>query len=114
MRQSQPCRTSSATVNGYLTEQEPWKIAKNASDEGRARLASILYAAADSLRAVAVLHNAVMPKACAALWSALGAEALGALADQRVQDAGQWGQLPAGVTLTKGQALFPRLEEAAE
>ena len=25
-------------VNGYVTEQEPWKVAKDDSDEGRARL----------------------------------------------------------------------------
>ena len=42
----------------------------------------------------------------------LGAEAtLGALAAQRVQDAAAWGQLPAGALLTKGDVLFPRLEE---
>ncbi len=99
-------------INGYVTEQEPWQVAKDTSEEGRARLASILYAAADSLRAVAVLHNPVMPKTCATLWAALGADALGALVAQRVQETGQWGQLPAGVTLTKGQSLFPRLEAA--
>ncbi len=97
------------TINGYVTEQEPWKIAKDDSDEGRARLATILYAAAESLRAVAVLHHAVLPKTAAALWSALGADAIGPLADQRVQDSGRWGQLPAGATLTKGASLFPRI-----
>ena len=40
-------------VNGYVTEQEPWKVAKD--DSQRDRLATILYAAADSLRALAVL-----------------------------------------------------------
>ena len=57
------------------------------------------------------------PKACASLWHMLGADAaLGTLGDQRVQAAGQWGQLPAGVSLTKGDALFPRLvdEDSAE
>ena len=53
----------------------------------------------------------VMPKASALLWEALGADALGALADQRISDAGRWGQLPAGARLTKGAALFPRLAE---
>src|SRR5690606_10430533 len=42
-------------VNGYITEQGPWKVAKDDSPEGRARLATILYTAAESLRAVAVL-----------------------------------------------------------
>jgi methionyl-tRNA synthetase len=84
-------------VNGYLTEQEPWKVAKDESPEGRARLATILYTAAESLRAVAVLLNPVMPKSSAKLWDSLGAEAsLGALAAQPMQDAGRWGPLPPG------------------
>ncbi|AXK31730.1 methionine--tRNA ligase [Streptomyces armeniacus] len=99
-------------VNGYLTEQAPWKVAKDESAEAQARLATILYTAAESLRACAVLLNAVMPDTCRKLWDSLGAEpALGALSDQRVQDAGRWGQLPAGATVTKGAVLFPRLEE---
>jgi methionyl-tRNA synthetase len=98
-------------VNGYVTEQEPWKVAKD--DSRRDRLATILYTAAETLRAVAVLHNPTMPKTSAKLWELLGAEAkLGALADQHVQDAGTWGQLPAGAILTKGDPLFPRLEES--
>ena len=100
-------------VNGYLTEQAPWHVAKDAAPEASGRLATILYTAAEALRAVAVLHNPVMPKTSAALWQALGAEVLGPLAKQRVQDAGRWGQLPAGATLTKGPALFPRLDDTA-
>ncbi|MBD9731334.1 methionine--tRNA ligase [Streptomyces sp. H28] len=99
-------------VNGYITEQEPWKVAKDTSDEGKARLATILYTAAESLRAVAVLLNPVMPETSQKLWDSLGAEAgLGALADQKVQEAGTWGLLPVGSTVTKGAVLFPRLEE---
>jgi methionyl-tRNA synthetase len=99
-------------VNGYITEQEPWKVAKDDSAEGRARLATILYTAAESLRAVAVLLNPVMPDTSQKLWDSLGAEAtLGALAEQRVQEAGDWGRLPVGSTITKGAVLFPRLEE---
>ncbi|MCT2589011.1 methionine--tRNA ligase [Streptomyces sp. N2-109] len=99
-------------VNGYLTEQAPWKVAKDTSEEAQTRLAAILYTAAESLRACAVLLNPVMPETSGKLWASLGAEpALGALADQRVQDTGRWGQLPAGVTVTKGAVLFPRLEE---
>ncbi|NUU25912.1 MAG: methionine--tRNA ligase [Streptomycetaceae bacterium] len=99
-------------VNGYLTEQEPWKVAKDTSDEGQARLATILYTAAESLRALAVLLNPVMPATSEKLWASLGAEPhLGALADQKLQDAGAWGRLPAGASVTKGEILFPRLEE---
>ncbi|MCZ7417833.1 methionine--tRNA ligase [Streptomyces sp. WMMC897] len=102
-------------VNGYLTEQEPWKVAKDDSPEARARLATILYTAAESLRATAVLLNAVMPETSQKLWDSLGAGPhLGPLAEQHVQDAGRWGLLPAGATVTKGAVLFPRLEEPAK
>jgi methionyl-tRNA synthetase len=101
-------------VNGYLTEQEPWKVAKGADEVSQARLATILYTASEALRAVAVLLNPVMPKSSAALWASLGAEAaLGPLAAQPVQSAGVWGRLPAGAVVTKGAVLFPRLEDPA-
>ncbi|MEV7187219.1 methionine--tRNA ligase [Kitasatospora sp. NPDC093102] len=100
-------------VNGYLTEQEPWKVAKDDSAEGRARLATILYTAAEALRATAVLLNPVMPSTAEKLWASLGAEAagLGALSAQTVATVADWGRLPAGATVTKGEILFPRLEE---
>jgi methionyl-tRNA synthetase len=104
-------------VNGYLTIQEPWKVAKTMDTDQAARdcVATTLYAAAEGLRILSVLLNPVMPKACASLWSQLGAEpALGSLASQRIQDCGQWGLLPAGSVLTKGDSLFPRLEDPEE
>jgi methionyl-tRNA synthetase len=104
-------------VNGYLTIQEPWKVAKTMDTDQAARdsVATTLYAAAESLRILSVLLNPVMPKACASLWSQLGAEpALGSLASQRIQDCGRWGLLPAGSVLTKGDSLFPRLEDPEE
>lgn len=104
-------------VNGYLTIQEPWKVAKTMDTDQAARdsVATTLYAAAEGLRVLSVLLNPVMPKACASLWAQLGAEAaLGSLASQRIQDCGQWGLLPAGSVLTKGDSLFPRLEDPEE
>ncbi|RKN09305.1 methionine--tRNA ligase [Streptomyces radicis] len=99
-------------VNGYLTAQEPWKVAKDTSEPARARLATILYTAAESLRAIAVLLHPVMPTTSRALWDSLGAdEALGDLAAQRVGEAARWGQLPPTTPITKGAPLFPRLEE---
>jgi methionyl-tRNA synthetase len=100
-------------VNGYVTEQEPWKVAKD--DSRRERLATILYAAAESLRAIAVLYAAVMPTTAQRIWDLLGAEPrLGPLSEQRMDEAARWGSLPAGSQVTKGDALFPRIEVATE
>jgi methionyl-tRNA synthetase len=96
-------------LNGYLTEQEPWKVAKD--DSARERLGTILNTAAEGLRALAVVLNPVMPKSCAALWEALGAAGtLGPLAAQRIDAVAQWGQLSVGTPITKPESLFPRIE----
>ncbi len=95
-------------VNGYITEQEPWKVAKDTTPEGQARLAAVLYTAAESLRGVAVLLNPVMPETSQRLWKSLGAEeSLGALADQRVQDAGTWGAPARGRDGDEGRGAVP-------
>jgi methionyl-tRNA synthetase len=100
-------------LNGYITLQEPWVLAKK--DETRERLGTVLYTAAEGLRALAVLLSPVIPEATARLWTALGAVAhLGELTDQDIVDAGRWGQLPAGSRVGALEALFPRIEQPAE
>ena len=100
-------------VNLYVTEQEPWVLAKD--EANRERLNTVLYTICETLRGIAILYYPVMPTTMASLWEQLGADAaLGPIADQHVQSAGKWGQLPPGSTVTKGDALFPRLEEPAE
>jgi methionyl-tRNA synthetase len=93
-------------ANGYLVEKEPWKVAKDAAR--RDELGSILYAAAETLRILAVLISPVMPSAAERLWTQLGIEA--SLGDQRLPDALAWGGLRPGTRTTKGDALFPRLD----
>ncbi|HSD48974.1 MAG TPA: methionine--tRNA ligase [Actinomycetota bacterium] len=93
-------------ANRYLVEKEPWKVAK---DDGRVEeLGSILYAATETLRILAVLIQPIMPGAAERLWEQLGVgEPLG---HQRVPEAVTWGLLPPGTQTARGGALFPRLE----
>jgi len=96
-------------LNGYLTEQEPWALAKD--DSQKQRLEAVLYTAADGLRALAVLLSPVIPQAAAKLWRALGMEAhAGSVDSQPLLDAGQPGGLPGGITVGKLEPLFPRIE----
>ena len=98
-------------LNGYITDQEPWQLAKD--DSRRERLATVLYTAAEGLRALAVLLSPVIPKATAKLWAGLGAhDALGPLDAQPLREAGDWGRLPAGTRVSALEALFPRIEQA--
>lgn len=98
------------TLNGYITEQEPWVLSKK--DETRERLATVLATATEGLRALAELLSPVIPIATEKLWRALGAEnALGALAEQPLRQAGEWGRLPAGTAQQPLEPLFPRVEQ---
>jgi methionyl-tRNA synthetase len=100
-------------LNGYITEQEPWVLAKD--EANRERLGTVLYTASEGLRALAVLLSPVMPEATSTLWTALGVQpVLGGLLAQPIRSAGTWGQLPAGTRVAKLEALFPRIEPAAE
>jgi len=96
-------------VNGYVTEKEPWILAKDPAN--KVALEEVLYNTAESLRALAVLLNSVMPTTCEILWQSLGAQdALGTLSSQKISSVAKWGQLPAGARVTKTPVLFPRLE----
>ena len=95
-----------ARANHYLVEKEPWKLAKEPAN--RDEVASVLYAAAETLRVLAIAIAPIMPAAAARLWQQLGmGEPLG---DQRLPAAGAWGGLAPGTRTVKGESLFPRLE----
>jgi methionyl-tRNA synthetase len=96
-------------LNGYLTEQEPWALAKD--EDKRDRLATVLYTAAEGLRALAVLLSPVLTKATPKLWAALGAEeSVGPLSAQPLREAGSWGVLKPGTVVGDLEPLFPRIE----
>jgi len=91
-------------LNGYITDQEPWVLAK--SEETRPRLAAVLSTAVRGLGALAVLLNPVVPVSTAKLWAALGGE--GDLDAVRVADAVDW---RGSGSLGDLEPLFPRIEQ---
>ncbi|TQJ31619.1 methionine--tRNA ligase [Microbacterium sp. SLBN-146] len=98
-------------LNLYITENEPWALAKD--EAKRERLGTVLYTAAEGLRALAVLLSPVMPVATEKLWVALGADvALGMIADQPLREAGRWGILAPGTSVNALAPLFPRVEQS--
>lgn len=97
-------------VNGYVTIQQPWVVAKDESK--KSELDAILYNTAESLRALAILLHPVMPLSTSKLWSYLGAEgSLGPIGSQKISDVAKWGQLKGGSKIIKGDILFPRLPD---
>jgi len=98
-------------LNLYITENEPWALAKD--DAQRERLGTVLYTAAEGLRALAVLLSPITPVATEKLWIALGAaDTLGRLVEQPIRESGRWGLLPAGATVNALAPLFPRVEQS--
>lgn len=96
-------------LNGYITEQAPWALAKDPANQDR--LQTVLNTATEGLRVLAELLSPVIPEATAKLWAALGAEeTLGALEGQPIREAGRWGRLTAGVQQHPLAVLFPRIE----
>ena len=96
-------------LNGYITDQEPWVLAKD--EARRERLATVLATVTEGLRVLAELLHPVIPEATAKLWAALGAEGpLGSLEVRPLREAGEWAKLPAGTAQQPLAALFPRIE----
>jgi methionyl-tRNA synthetase len=58
------------TVNKYLADHEPWKMAKEPGK--RPRLARILLQAASAIRGISYLLYPVMPGSCNKIWEYLG------------------------------------------
>jgi methionyl-tRNA synthetase len=97
-------------ANEYLVETEPWKSARD--PERREETATVLYTAAETLRILAVLISPIMPDAADRLWLQLGIPE--PLEGQRLPEAASWGGLRPGTVVTKGDPLFPRIEEEDE
>ncbi|HEY6971893.1 MAG TPA: methionine--tRNA ligase [Candidatus Angelobacter sp.] len=98
-----------SSVNKYLVEQEPWIVAEKEGEESRARLATILYTAAEVLRIVTALVYPVIPESAGKIWSQLG---LGEISRFDLTEL-KWGQLPLGGKLGKVEPVFPRADKTA-
>jgi methionyl-tRNA synthetase len=91
-------------ANAYLEANEPWKM------EPGPALDAVLGDALEVLRIVAVLASPALPGTCRQLWTRIGLD--GSPDEQRLPEAAGWGGYPGGRTVTKGDALFPRLATA--
>ena len=96
-------------ANKYIDENAPWTLAKDMETNG-VRLATVLYNLLEAVRVCTVLLTPFMPGSCEKIFAQTGAGA-----DARTWDsAAKWGVLPAGVSVSKGENLFPRIDLAKE
>ena len=87
-----------------MEETEPWRLAKE--EDGEARVGPVPWHLLESLRHVLVYLWPVMPGKTAEGYRQLG---LSDITSVRLADLDSFG-FPEGVTVQKGQPLFPRKE----
>jgi methionyl-tRNA synthetase len=92
-------------LNRFVTEREPWKLAKDES--AAAQLDEVLYTVAEGLRVVSVLLHAWIPETSERLLAALGQP-------DRSLERATLGTVGGGTELGELGQLFPRVEPRAE
>ena len=95
-----------AQVDGYITQQKPWSLAEDPGQ--RARLETVLYHAAESIRILVVLAHPALPVSTEKIWRQLGQS--GALEEVRI-DQLAWGGLRPGTLIGEPAAIFPRVDK---
>jgi methionyl-tRNA synthetase len=95
-----------AQVDGYITAAKPWSLAEDPAE--RARLETVLYHAAESLRILVTLAHPALPLSTEKIWRQLGQ--FGALGEARI-DQLAWGALRPGTLIGEPAAVFPRVEK---
>lgn len=93
-------------LNKYIDITMPWALAKD--EAKKERLGSVMYHLAEGLRIVSVLIESVMPETAVRMRKQLGLDGRQELIDWASVSA--YGQLPVGIHVEKGEAIFPRID----
>ena len=91
-------------ANKYVELCKPWALAKDANQKDR--LSAVMYNLADAVRITSLLIEPFMPFTTGKMLEQLGLQKQ--VGD--IRELAQWGKLPAGVEVQKGEPLFPRIE----
>ena len=91
-------------ANKYIDETAPWVLAKD--EAKKPRLASVMYNLLEALRVALVMLTPFIPDSCRKAFEQIGACECCTAWDK----AGEYGVLPADVTVHKEETLFPRVD----
>ena len=94
-------------ANKYIDETTPWILAKE--EKYLPRLHSVLYNLVETIRIVTIMLKPFMPALAPRVSEQLGID----LTNATWADATTWAMTPAGTKVTKGDALFPRVDPAS-
>jgi methionyl-tRNA synthetase len=96
-----------AWLDGYIVQEQPWKLAKSSADGDQDRLDRVLYTAVEHLRVITALVYPALPQTSEKIWRMLGMEQ--PLRDIRA-NALAGGKVRPGQKVEPVTALFPRIE----
>ena len=100
-----------SSVDRYLSEQKPWKLAKLDDEESKVKLANTLYAAVEAIRTITISLHPYLPYATAKVWSQLGLGDIEAAAKRGELKDLKWGGLKPGTQLGPLSPIFPRADK---
>jgi methionyl-tRNA synthetase len=92
-------------ANKYIDETTPWILAKDEANS--ARLAQVMYNLAETLRIVAILIQPFMPETPDKIWHQIGINGKNLTEWDKSKE---WGLYPTGVSVNKGEIIFPRID----
>ncbi len=95
-------------ANHYIEQTAPWALAKDPAKADE--LAFVIWGLLEAIRIVATLLTPITPASSAEVMRRLG---LPAEPTDDLEAACAWGQFEGGAGVVKGDALFPRLDDAA-
>ncbi len=95
-------------TNKYIDETQPWMLAKD--EDEREQLGTVMYHLAESLRIISVLIQPFMTRTPKKMWTQLGIDE----AITTWESMKEFGQIPEGTVVTKGEPVFPRLDVEEE
>ncbi|MCZ6512622.1 MAG: methionine--tRNA ligase, partial [Nitrospinae bacterium] len=96
-------------ANIYVNDTAPWNLAK--TDDGKKRLATVLYNAAEACRVTAILIAPFMPETADKMMEQLGIDT--PVDQQGLDSIKKWGWIQAGTQTHQGPQIFPRIEDKA-
>lgn len=94
-----------ARMNKYVDETMPWVLARD--EANKPRLAQVMYNLAEGIRIVSILIQPFMPETPEKIWQQLGLAGTEALS---WDSAKAWGAYPEGISVCKGDVIFPRID----
>ena len=86
-------------INRYVQQTQVWTLAK---PETKPRMGTVLYNSLEALRIISVLISPFIPDTAEKIQNQIGLE--------EFDTATEWGRLPADLTVSRGEPIFPRVD----